>query len=110
MAAGQRQAIEIQIKWREVLAQKQNMLNILSRTTGHSPEKLDKARRGAGAAGMRRGAAAKQAVLQVWQGWQAVVCARTAALSALLQCTHGGSCCTAVSHRVSTPASAPPPR
>ncbi|KAL4423092.1 hypothetical protein ABPG77_005897 [Micractinium sp. CCAP 211/92] len=39
---GQRQAIEIQIKWREVLAQKQNMLNILSRTTGHSPEKLDK--------------------------------------------------------------------
>lgn len=39
---GQRQAIEIQIKWREVLAQKQNLLNILSRTTGHSPEKLDK--------------------------------------------------------------------
>lgn len=38
---GQRQAIEIQIKWREVLAQKQNMLNILSRTTGHSAEKLD---------------------------------------------------------------------
>jgi DNA-binding phage protein len=26
----------------QVLAQKQNMLNILSRTTGHSPEKLDK--------------------------------------------------------------------
>jgi ATP-dependent Clp protease protease subunit len=41
---GQRQAIEIQIKWREVLAQKQNMLNILSRTTGHSAEKLDQAR------------------------------------------------------------------
>ncbi len=39
---GQRQAIEIQIKWREVLAQKQNMLNILARTTGHSAEKLDK--------------------------------------------------------------------
>ena len=39
---GQRQAIEIQIKWREVLAQKQNMLNILSRTTGHSTEKLDR--------------------------------------------------------------------
>ena len=38
---GQRQAIEIQNKWREVLAQKQNMLNILSRTTGHSVEKLD---------------------------------------------------------------------
>lgn len=39
---GQRQAIEIQIKWREVLAQKQAMLKILSQTTGHSPEKLDK--------------------------------------------------------------------
>lgn len=39
---GQRQAIEIQVKWREVLAQKQNMLQILSRTTGHSAEKLDK--------------------------------------------------------------------
>ena len=40
---GQRQAIEIQIKWREVLAQKQALLRILSRTTGHSEEKLDKA-------------------------------------------------------------------
>ncbi|GMH36189.1 hypothetical protein BSKO_04057 [Bryopsis sp. KO-2023] len=39
---GQRQAIEIQIKWREVLAQKQALLKILSRTTGHSAEKLDK--------------------------------------------------------------------
>ncbi|KAG7670724.1 putative ATP-dependent Clp protease proteolytic subunit-related protein 3, chloroplastic [Nannochloris sp. 'desiccata'] len=39
---GQRQAIEIQVKWKEVLAQKQNMLQILSRTTGHSAEKLDK--------------------------------------------------------------------
>ncbi|GAB4817093.1 hypothetical protein N2152v2_004139 [Parachlorella kessleri] len=39
---GQRQAIEIQIKWMEVLAQKQNMLNILARTTGHSVEKLDR--------------------------------------------------------------------
>ena len=44
---GQRQAIEIQIKWREVLAQKQAMLDILALTTGHSVEKLDKARRGA---------------------------------------------------------------
>ena len=41
---GQRQAIEIQIKWREVLAQKQAMLNILSKTTGHTVEKLDKVR------------------------------------------------------------------
>ena len=39
---GQRQAVEIQIKWREVLAQKQAMLKILSQTTGHSPDKLDK--------------------------------------------------------------------
>ena len=39
---GQRQAIEIQIKWREVLAQKQAYLKILSQTTGHSMEKLDK--------------------------------------------------------------------
>ena len=41
---GQRQAIEIQIKWREVLAQKQAMLDILAKTTGHSVEKLDKVR------------------------------------------------------------------
>ena len=40
---GQRQAIEIQIKWREVLSQKQALLRILSKTTGHSEEKLDKA-------------------------------------------------------------------
>ena len=38
---GQRQAIEVHIKWREVLAQKHNLLNILSKTTGHSVEKLD---------------------------------------------------------------------
>ena len=38
---GQRQAIEIQIKWKEVLAQKQALLRILSKTTGHSTEKLD---------------------------------------------------------------------
>lgn len=41
---GQRQAIEIAIKWREVLAQKQALLKIMSRHTGHSEEKLDKAR------------------------------------------------------------------
>ena len=39
---GQRQAVEIQIKWREVLAQKQALLGILTKTTGHSMEKLDK--------------------------------------------------------------------
>lgn len=38
---GQRQAIEIQIKWKEVLAQKQALLRILSKTTGHSTKKLD---------------------------------------------------------------------
>ena len=38
---GQRQAIEVHIKWREVLAQKQSMLGILSEATGNSPEKLD---------------------------------------------------------------------
>lgn len=41
---GQRQATEIVIKWREVLAQKNAFLEILSRTTGHSAAKLDKVR------------------------------------------------------------------
>ena len=39
---GQRQAIEVEIKWREVLAQKQNLLEIMSRTTGHDAAKLEK--------------------------------------------------------------------
>ena len=39
---GQRQAIEVHIKWKEVLNQKQAYLAILSETTGHSVEKLDK--------------------------------------------------------------------
>ena len=41
---GQRQAIEIAIKWREVLAQKEALLKIMSRHTGHSVDKLDKVR------------------------------------------------------------------
>ena len=41
---GQRQAIEVQIKWKEVLAQKTSLLKILSHTTGHSQEKLDRVR------------------------------------------------------------------
>ena len=41
---GQRQAVEIAIKWKEVLAQKNAMLEILSKTTGHSTTKLDKVR------------------------------------------------------------------
>jgi ATP-dependent Clp protease protease subunit len=39
---GQRQAVEIAIKWREVLAQKTAFLKILEKTTGHTTEKLDK--------------------------------------------------------------------
>lgn len=38
---GQRQAVEVEIRWREVLAQKKALLKILHRTTGHSVEKLD---------------------------------------------------------------------
>ena len=41
---GQRQAIEVHIKWREVLAQKQSLLSILSEATGNTPEKLDQVR------------------------------------------------------------------
>ena len=41
-STGQRQAVEVHIKWKEVLNQKQAMLNILSETTGHSVDKLDK--------------------------------------------------------------------
>lgn len=40
-STGQRQAIEVYIKWREVLAQKQAMLDILSETTGRSKAQLD---------------------------------------------------------------------
>ena len=47
---GQRQAVEIAIKWKEVLAQKNAFLKILSHTTGHSAEKLDKVRALGGAA------------------------------------------------------------
>lgn len=38
---GARQAIEVQIRWREAFNQYQNHLKILSETTGHSVEKLD---------------------------------------------------------------------
>eukprot|EP00238_Polyblepharides_amylifera_P014325 CAMPEP_0196586896 /NCGR_PEP_ID=MMETSP1081-20130531/55875_1 /TAXON_ID=36882 /ORGANISM="Pyramimonas amylifera, Strain CCMP720" /LENGTH=138 /DNA_ID=CAMNT_0041908917 /DNA_START=676 /DNA_END=1092 /DNA_ORIENTATION=- len=41
-STGQRQAVEIYIKWREVLRMKKTYLDILSRTTGHSIEKLDR--------------------------------------------------------------------
>jgi ATP-dependent Clp protease protease subunit len=38
---GQRQAVEVAIRWREVLTQKVQFLTILHRTTGHSMAKLD---------------------------------------------------------------------
>jgi len=41
-STGQRQAVEIYIKWQEVLRMKKTYLDILSRTTGHSLEKLDR--------------------------------------------------------------------
>lgn len=40
-STGQRQAIELHIKWKEVLEQKKTMVDILSQTTGHSKEKID---------------------------------------------------------------------
>jgi hypothetical protein len=39
---GQRQAIELHVKWREVLGFKQDLLRSLSMGTGWSVEKLDK--------------------------------------------------------------------
>jgi ATP-dependent Clp endopeptidase proteolytic subunit ClpP len=41
-STGQRQAIELYIKWREVLAQKQSSLDILHLTTGQPHAKLDR--------------------------------------------------------------------
>jgi ATP-dependent protease ClpP protease subunit len=41
-STGQRQAIELHLKWKEVLEQKKAMINILSQTTGHSKDKVDK--------------------------------------------------------------------
>lgn len=41
-STGQQQATELLIKWNEILEQKKSMLNILSSTTGHSIEKIDK--------------------------------------------------------------------
>ena len=44
-STGQQQATELLIKWNEILEQKKSMLNILSSTTGHSIEKIDKVRK-----------------------------------------------------------------
>ena len=43
-STGQRQAIELHIQGKEVLEQKKAMVDILSQTTGHSKEKIDKVR------------------------------------------------------------------
>ena len=40
---GQRQAVEVHIKWREVLDYKRDLLRMLSIGTGWSVEKLDQA-------------------------------------------------------------------
>lgn len=41
-STGERQATELQIKWKEVKAQKQAMINILTTTTGNPAEKIEK--------------------------------------------------------------------
>ena len=41
-STGQRQAIELHIKWKEVAEQKKSLVDILASTTGHSHEKIDK--------------------------------------------------------------------
>lgn len=41
-STGERQATELQIKWKEVKAQKQVMIDILSKSTGHNPAKIEK--------------------------------------------------------------------
>ena len=41
-STGERQATELQIKWKEVKAQKQVLVDILTKTTGHPADKIDK--------------------------------------------------------------------
>ena len=43
-STGERQATELQIKWKEVKAQKQAMVDILTMTTGNPAEKIEKVR------------------------------------------------------------------
>ena len=43
-STGERQATELQIKWKEVKAQKQAMVDILPMTTGNPAEKIEKVR------------------------------------------------------------------
>jgi len=41
-STGERQATELQIKWKEVKAQKQVLIDILTTTTGHPADKIEK--------------------------------------------------------------------
>ena len=41
-STGERQATELQIKWKEVKAQKQVLVDILTNPTGHPADKIDK--------------------------------------------------------------------
>jgi len=41
-STGQRQAVEVDIRWKEVLSEKKTYLKLLHAHTGHSKEKLDK--------------------------------------------------------------------
>ena len=43
-STGERQATELQIKWKEVKAQKQAMVDILTMTTSNPAEKIEKVR------------------------------------------------------------------
>jgi len=43
-STGERQATELQIKWKEVHAQKKVLVNILTKTTGHTAEKIERVR------------------------------------------------------------------
>ena len=43
-STGERQATELQIKWKEVKAQNQAMVDILTMTTGNPAEKIEKVR------------------------------------------------------------------
>ncbi len=43
-STGERQATELQIKWKEVKAQKQAMVDILTMTTDNPAEKIEKVR------------------------------------------------------------------
>lgn len=43
-STGERQATELQIKWKEVKAQKKVFVDILTKTTGHTADKIERVR------------------------------------------------------------------